>query len=178
MQNILILFISYIRHEDFLCSSALPPGFWNGLDCRELHFFFGKHFFFIFFRWIFEIFKDFFWFFSSFLKKKKIFFLWIFFKTFLDFFQFFLTFFFNFLDFLDFSRLFKNFGFFLDFFSFFGIPFKVTKVTTKSYQGYYWAPKLAKNGPKQHIIKLSFFAPKKSLGQRPKPSAGARSRPA
>ena len=39
---------------------------------------------------------------------------------------------------------------FSDFFCFFGIPFKVTKVTTKSYQGYYCAPKIAKNGPKQH----------------------------
>ena len=35
-------------------------------------------------------------------------------------------------------------------FCFFGIPFKVTKVTTKSYQGYYWTPKIVKNGPKQH----------------------------
>ena len=65
-----------------------------------------------------------------------------------------------------------------DFFWCFGIPFKVTKVTTKSYQGYYWAPKIARNGPKQHN-KL-FFLPEgqNRLGQRPKPSAGARSRPA
>ena len=35
-------------------------------------------------------------------------------------------------------------------FGFFGIPFKVTNVTTKSYQSYYWTPKIAKNGPKQH----------------------------
>ena len=35
------------------------------------------------------------------------------------------------------------------FFGFFGISFKVTKVTNKSYQGYYWTPKIAKNGPKQ-----------------------------
>ena len=64
-------------------------------------------------------------------------------------------------------------NFFLDFFGF----FKVTKVTTKSYQGYYRAPKIVKNWPKQHN-KL-FFCPKgkKSLGRRPKPSAGARSRP-
>ena len=34
---------------------------------------------------------------------------------------------------------------------------KWSKVTTKSYQGYYWAPKITKNGPKQHN-KLSFFA--------------------
>ena len=67
-----------------------------------------------------------------------------------------------------------------NFFFFFGggIPFKVTKVTTKSYQGYYWIPKIAKNWPKQH--NKPFFCPKgtKSFGQRPKPSAGARSRPA
>ena len=43
----------------------------------------------------------------------------------------------------------------LDFLVFFGIAFKVTKVTTESYQGYYWVPKIAKNGPKQHN-KLSF----------------------
>ena len=29
-------------------------------------------------------------------------------------------------------------------------PYKVTKATTKSYQGYYWKPNVAKNGPKQH----------------------------
>ena len=59
---------------------------------------------------------------------------------------------------------------------FFGIPFKVTKITTKSNQGYYWAPKNAKNVTKQHN-KLSFFArrAKKALGGSPKPSAGARS---
>ena len=47
---------------------------------------------------------------------------------------------------------------FFGFFRFFGILFKVTKVTTKSYQGTYWTPKIAKNGPKQHN-KL-FFCPK------------------
>ena len=43
----------------------------------------------------------------------------------------------------------------------------VTKVTTKSYQGYYWTPKNAKNGPKQH--NKPFFCPKgkKSLGRSP-----------
>ena len=43
------------------------------------------------------------------------------------------------------------------------------------YHGYYWTPKIAKNGPKQH--KKLFFCPKgkKSLGRRPKPSAGAKS---
>ena len=30
------------------------------------------------------------------------------------------------------------------------ISHKVTKVTTKNYQGYYWKPKMDKNGPKQH----------------------------
>ena len=46
----------------------------------------------------------------------------------------------------------------------FGIPFKVTKVSTKSYQGYYWTPKNARNWPKQH--NKVFFCPKgkKSLG--------------
>ena len=42
------------------------------------------------------------------------------------------------------------------FFSFFGICFQVTKVTTQSYQVYYWAPKIAKNRPKQNN-KLLFF---------------------
>ena len=36
------------------------------------------------------------------------------------------------------------------------VSFKVTKVTTKCYHGYYWTPKIAKNGPKQH--KKLFFA--------------------
>ena len=55
---------------------------------------------------------------------------------------------------------------------FFWIPFKVT---TKSYQGYYLTPKIAKNGPKQQIS--SFFTKRpKRLGRRPKPFAGARSR--
>ena len=68
--------------------------------------------------------------------------------------------------------------FFLDFFGFLGflskllrLLLKVTKVTTGH-------QKMPKNWPKQHN-KL-FFCPKgkKSLGRRPKPSAGARSRPA
>ena len=70
------------------------------------------------------------------------------------------------------------FGFFLDFFVFFVfVCFKVTKVNTKCYHGYFSTPKITKNGPKQH--KKLFFCPKgkKSLGRRPKPSAGARSRP-
>ena len=90
-------------------------------------------------------------------------FLWIFwiFLGFLGFFRFFWIF----LDFWIFRLLwifgfFEIFGFFFggDFFSFFGIFFKVTNVTTKSYRCYYWTPKNAKNGPKQHN-KL-FFCPK------------------
>jgi hypothetical protein len=44
---------------------------------------------------------------------------------------------------------------------------KNTEVTTKSYQGYYWTQKIAKNGPTQQ--KKPFFGPKgkKALGQRP-----------
>ena len=66
-------------------------------------------------------------------------------------FGFFLDFFKDFFDFLDFVFILDFF-----FFWFFGIFFKVTKVTTESYQGYNWAPKIAKNGPKQHN-RLSFF---------------------
>jgi hypothetical protein len=51
------------------------------------------------------------------------------------------------LDFWIFLNFLKLLGFFC---WFFGISFKVTKVTTKSYQGYYWTPKIAKNWPKQH----------------------------
>ena len=69
------------------------------------------------------------------------------------------------------------FGFFL----FFLVSFKDTKVTTKCYHGYYWTPKIAKNGPKQH--KKLFFCPKdkKSLGQSRSPpqelEVGPRSEP-
>ena len=49
-----------------------------------------------------------------------------------------------------FFKIVWNFLGFFGFFCFFGISFKVTNVTTKSYQGYYWTPKIAKNGPKQH----------------------------
>ena len=51
----------------------------------------------------------------------------------------------DFLDFLGFWDFLNFFGFFLIFFRFFwffGISFKVTKVTTKCYQGYYWTPKI------------------------------------
>ena len=79
----------------------------------------------------------------------------IFKKDILDFFSFnFLNFF---LDFLDFYFCFLDFFLiFLDFLVLF-ILIKVIKVTTKSYQGDYWATKIAKNRPKQHN-KLSFFA--------------------
>ena len=69
-------------------------------------------------------------------------------------------FYFFFLDIFVFSF---NFSEFLDFFwifPVFEISFKVTKITSKSYQGYYLTPKVAKNGPKQHI--KFFFPPKKS----------------
>ena len=76
-----------------------------------------------------------------------------------------------FMDFLDFywivldcfglkKKHFLDFLNFLDFFgfsSYFFFSFKVTKVTTKCYRGYYWTPKIAKNGPKQHK-KLFFLA--------------------
>ena len=38
------------------------------------------------------------------------------------------------------------------------ILYNITKVTTKSFQGYYWKPKIAKNGQKHHI--RVFFARK------------------
>ena len=64
--------------------------------------------------------------------------------------------------FLFFGR-FLDFGIFLNFLKFFEIFgifffFSVTNVTTKSYQGCYWRPKNANNGPKQYN-KL-FFCPK------------------
>ena len=64
--------------------------------------------------------------------------------------------FFFFLIFRDFI-FFKFFDFIL--ILFLGITFRVNKVTTKSYQGYYWTLKIAQNGPKQNN-KL-FFPPKK-----------------
>ena len=73
-----------------------------------------------------------------------------FFWIFLNFFSDFL--FFNFLDF---------FWIFLDFFSIFLVAFKVTMVTTKCYHSYYWTPKIARNGPKQH--KKLFFCPKENF---------------
>ena len=90
---------------------------------------------------------------------------WCFSMDFLDFCRFFFDFFFgffldilNFLDYFEFSDFFKFFGFFFSILSFFLVSFKVNKVTTKCYHGYYWTPKIAKNGPKQQ--KKLFFCPK------------------
>ena len=73
---------------------------------------------------------------------------------------------------LRFLRFFEFFGgifilVFMDFFS------KLIRLLQNSLQGHYWTPKMGQNS-----IKGSFF-PKgeKSLGRRPKPSAGVRSRP-
>ena len=64
----------------------------------------------------------------------------------------FLIFFKDFFRFLDFFGFFLNFfKIFFGFFWFTGIPFKVTKVTTTSYQGYYWTPK---NGQKSIISSI------------------------
>ena len=124
-----------------------------------------------------------FWDFQIFLPFLTIFvFLWVF-VDFLDFFLFFLISwfflimswifldFFYFFGFLDFFNFLDFFVFFLHFFVFF-------LVTTKCYHGYYSTPKIANNEPKHH--KKLFFCPKgkKNLARRPKPSAGARSRPA
>ena len=72
-----------------------------------------------------------------------------------DFFRdFFLLLFLIFLDnfkiFLDFSIL-EFLEFVLDFFGFYGLLLKLLlKDTTGKLQSYYWKPKMAKNGPKQH----------------------------
>ena len=123
--------------------------------------------------WDFSRFSDFLVIFDHFL---IFFFLWIFWFFLNNFFWLFDFF----LDFLLFIFIFEFFKFFWNiwisfgFFWFFGIPFKVTKVATKSYQGYYWTPTITKNGPKQYY-KLYFWTKGiKSLGRRPKPFAGAR----
>ena len=88
-----------------------------------------------------------------------------FFWTFMDIFFYFYFFFgifwifgyiwiFGFFEFFEFLWIF--FGFFFS--RFLGVSFKVTKVTTKCYSGYYWTPKIAKKGPKQQQQKNSFFA--------------------
>ena len=86
----------------------------------------------------------------------------------------FLEFFGFFLDFFDFLDFLKFFGFVLDFFGFLRflskllrLLLKLTMVTT----GHKKLPKMGQN---------SIISPKgkKSLGRKPKPSAGARNRPA
>ena len=104
-----------------------------------------------------------------------------FFVIFLDFnfFLFLFNFFWDLLDFFDFCN-FCSFCIFLDFLSslfflVFWIPFKVNKVTTKSYHGYYCIPKVTKKkGQTQHNKP---FLPEGQKKAWPKPSAGARSRP-
>ena len=94
------------------------------------------------------------------------------------FFFFFLDFFFDFLDgfdffglflILDFMKFFELFVMFWGFLVFFWITFKVTKVTTKSYQGYHWTTKIAKKGQKQHNKLFFCQTGKKSLVRRPSP---------
>ena len=110
--------------------------------------------------------RTFFWYFWTFVKSLELLWnFWIFFGIFLGFFVgWFWT-----LDFLEF------FGFFKNLFRYFSklirLLLKVTKVTTEQQK---W-PKMGRNS-----IISSFFClkAKKSLGQRPKPSAEARSRPA
>ena len=80
---------------------------------------------------------------------------WIFEVFFSGFFRFFV-------DFLKIFWIFRFLNFLKNVFNFFwtflvlGITFKVTMVTTKSHQGYYWTPKIDKNGPTQQ--NMLFFA--------------------
>ena len=111
------------------------------------------------FIWIFLDFFGFFWIF------------WIFFLIFFWVFGFF-----DFLDFWIFRFFFLTFLWFIFyFFGFFGIPFKVTNVTTKSYQGYFWTPKIAKNGPKRHNNLI--FCPASAEALRRELEVGPRSGP-
>ena len=71
-------------------------------------------------------------------------------KTKKDFYLEFLGHFLNFLYLSLYFCILKFIGFFFGFFRFFVVPFKFTKVTSKSYQRSYWTQKIAKNGPKQH----------------------------
>ena len=89
-----------------------------------------------------------------------IFFIFLVFNGFFNVFFYFIFFFIFFLS-LDLFEIFWNFCIF---FWFLGLTFKVTKVTTTNYQGYYWTPKIAKNCPKQHN-KL-FFCRKAQTGLR------------
>ena len=98
---------------------------------------------------------------------------WNFFGFLLSFCQIFQTFFFRFIEFF-----LKFFGFHLDFFGFQEFLSKLLRLLikdTKVTAGHQKLPKMGKNS-----IKSSLFCPKgkKSLVRRPKPSAGARSRPA
>ena len=96
----------------------------------------------------------------------------------------------HFRQFLDFGGFYRLFGFFLFFFVIFWIfldflnfldSFKVNKVTTKCYHGYYWTPKIAKMG--RNSIKSTFFArrAKKASAEGRSPpqelEVGPRSRP-
>ena len=69
------------------------------------------------------------------------------------------------------------FVFFFLFLWFFGTSFKVTKVNTKCYQGYYWTPKIAKNGPTQHNKLFVLHEGQKKPWPKVKALRRARSRP-
>ena len=93
-----------------------------------------------------------------------------------------MDFFLDFLDSFEFLRFWDILNIFLDFFGFFfglcgfkikllRLLLKVTKVTTEHQR----RPKIGQNST---MIFFGARRTKKDLGQRPKPSAGARSRPA
>ena len=115
---------------------------------QNFHFFFFKY---DFFPHIFR-FSDFLIFFDIFN-----FFFYLFFGIFLGVFSDFLGFFLllTFLDILDLWDFFVFFVFFCIFSWFFGFFKKVNKVSTRSYWGFYWKPKMGQNS----IIR-SFFCPK------------------
>ena len=62
------------------------------------------------------------------------------------------------------NTTFRILGIFLDFVQILRIFKKVTIVTTNSYWGYYWTPKVTKNKQKPH--EMLFFGPK---GKNPRP---------
>ena len=86
--------------------------------------------------------------------------------------------FWDFFGFLDFKKKILIFRIFFEFF-FGGLPFKVTNVTTKRYQGYNSTPKIAKSGPKKHNKLFICRKGKKSLGRSPpqEPEVGPRGGP-
>ena len=96
--------------------------------------------------------------------------LWIFFFGFFGLFFFDIWIFWNFL---------KKFGFSLDFFGFLEFLLKLLRLLLKVTKVATGHQKLSKMG-RNSILSFFFFArrAKKSLGRRPKPTAGARSRPA